>query len=695
MSICKPLLSVTIIMMLLALAGGIHQLFPNPKDGAYPPSPFLPLPMGYPTCLQTQDYPGRLDTAGWQEHNAREREALNRLKRDTTSEESAALDALDAEKYIQARELAEAILRSNPQSISARFVRGVSMNKADGNAAAALHELRFCRRLLEKRGREVPGDEHACAWYLHVLEAESGVLRQLARDDEALLCVTRMEQVYGPLPWLKTWSLIRLKRYDEASETIRATQEHGGFAKTALNDRGALFLCKRQYAESLESFRQHMMLDSESAVAWSNYAGAALAMFQFAEAEKHWLEAAKRTSRLSARSYFLNVAQLYLEQRRLQESAEAVQMAAKNRAHRAPWTWRHEQGKTDLVLASLLAISNHLADAERIARRAYERPDQLGISSDNDQQRQLHSGFLLYRILVSRIAELQELEVASDNATQLRIARASLEAECWVLRRRLLQGIDGDFLTILVTPRDERALGPDIVGDFLRILPYGVASEVLALARSADERHQAAAYYDAFEAEMAFLTGDDQKCLQLAGSALAALPTEAEKGLFCRTSVIAAMAARRLGASTPVPAPIDPILDLDPGVFRRLGIAFPVMIQDDGSPAAAKLAQLLNRSIRLSQVSDGFPIRLSTKDGELRLDMLRSTDARYVSLTVEINDGDVEAASRSMFEQFHGKLATPGFALDQTSIADLEGTATGAVERNQLGNVVDTLFTRH
>jgi tetratricopeptide (TPR) repeat protein len=497
-----------------------------------------------------------------------------------------------------------------------------------------------------------------------------------------------MEQVFQPLPWLKTWSLIRLKRYEEAEQAIRATESRGGFVVRAVNDRGALLNKMGRYAEALECFRRYTALAPKDATAWSNCAGGAMANFQFADAEKFLLEATKHVNRNSPRSYYVSLASLYLQQGRLQEAADALRMAAKERARRDPSTWRYEQGNADAAAAALLHATNHLRDAERIARRAYERPSQLGMSSQDDGQRQFHACFFLHCVLSSRIAELRELEIATDDVTGLRTARAALEAECWVLRSKLLKEMNEDLLRYCLVPQDNRSVGTDVAGDLLALLPRGVAWDALATARSADTRPAAAAYYDAYAAELAFRAGDDRECVRLARSALAALPAEAEKGLFCRLSVLVATAAGRLGESTGT-SQLDPVLDLDPAVFRRLDVPFPVAIESDGSPAAARLADVLPRSPRLRVATDGFRVRLSTSDGKLRLEMLRHTDARFIDLAVTIDDGDVEAAVRSLFEQVHAKLATPAYSLDPASIAALDGLQAGTAERDAIGSIVD------
>jgi tetratricopeptide (TPR) repeat protein len=661
----------------------------------YPSSPFVPMPADYPDLVPATESPPKADKAAVERYRA-ERKAVREHIRNhgsesgASSEEQAALDASADGKYVLARELAERILRSNPESTPARFVRAEAFSSADGNPAAALFELRAARGRLEALGRTAPTDVAVREWYFRVLEAEAEVLEQLGRDSEAILCVERMEEVYRPLPRLKIWPLMRLKRFDEAAAAIDALELAGGFPSHVANSRATLLGYLERHGEALEWSRRYATLAADTTTAWHNYGVQAERCLLLAEAEQHFLEATKHVGRYTTKSPHLSLASLYLQQSRLSEAAEALRRAVRDRGRRAPTVESGDRERTDRLLADLLLATGHLGDAQRVARRAYELPDQLGTSTATSADREFTVCFLLHAVLSSRLAELNERAVGGDDLTGIQVERAKLEAECRVLRSKILKSLDQARLDGAFVP-----YGPDSVGsDLLAILPRGVAAAALDAARSADRRPQAAPYFDAYAAELALLGGDDREANRLARAAIEALPADAEKALRCRLSVVAATAARRLGDTQQAVALLDGVLDAAPHLLRSLDASVPVAISDDGSPAARDLAAALRRSPRLVADPAGFPLRIATSGEGLRLEMRRLADAPYFETGFPIDNADPEAAVRSALERLHARLATPAFELDAAAIAALEGSVGGTHERDAIAPIVDKLRTK-
>src|SRR5262249_60151089 len=125
-------------------------------------------------------------------------------------------------KFVKGRDLARKVLRSDPESVPARYALAIALYEGQGQGSLprALHEIRKARKILERRGRANPADADAREWYLRVLAKEYYILRDLDRPEEQLRLVEGVERIYAPLPWLKVWPLFKLKRLGEARRAI-------------------------------------------------------------------------------------------------------------------------------------------------------------------------------------------------------------------------------------------------------------------------------------------------------------------------------------------------------------------------------------------------------------------------------------------------------------------------------------------
>ena len=73
-----------------------------------------------------------------------------------TPEEMEAVAALDVEEYARARELSEAVLKKNPNSVPALFAHSSALHYGEANLPKALFGIRKARTLLERRAGDDP-----------------------------------------------------------------------------------------------------------------------------------------------------------------------------------------------------------------------------------------------------------------------------------------------------------------------------------------------------------------------------------------------------------------------------------------------------------------------------------------------------------------------------------------------------------
>lgn len=664
----------------------------------YPVIPFPHVPSDYPRILPQQE-PPRKDGAEHAEYDAwRQRFAKYLLEegaiRHATAAEQEAFRTVFMGKYVRGRELAAAVLKGNPDSIPALYALAKVYADAEGILPQALFQIRKARHLIEKQGRADPGNAAVREWYILTLALEHEVLAALDRSDEALCVIDRLEGVYDQLPQRKIWPLIKLRRLDEAEAAVRAAEADGRWPATVLNSRCVLEDERGHRGAAFTAGQRMVAAYAESPVLWKNFGGAAQREFRLEEAERAFVQSTKAGPLDYSGTAFLDLAMLYIQEGRMREAIDALKQARGARAGRRLATLQDDQGLADRALALLLIALGRGQEADRFARRAYECPNRTGHSTGTSGTEALASGILLWTVLQTRIEQMREangiysgLELA---ARQKELRR--LEFEAWTIKRRMRTLLSDSSRPNELIPYVARGAGTDswLLGTVVRLLPPGIALESVRLARVAEHHPGAVPYLDAIDAEAALGAGDPQRALKLADQALQQLPQEGEKLLRARTSAVGGDAARRLGKAAVSLQMFDRALTDFPQVFRLLGIALPVKIQDDGSPLAKRVAEALRRSPRFVESSGGFPITVNSAEGVLAIAMFRLGGTRHFDTTVPAR-GEAEDVVVAAVTKMHDRLASPTIDMSQIEINSLDGSPVAEQARNQVDGVLNWL----
>ena len=344
-----------------------------------------------------------------------------------------------------------------------------------------------------------------------------------------------------------------------------------------------------------------------------------------------------------------------------------------------------------------------------------------------------------WAVLQSQLEQLEETTFLTTGLADRESQRAAIRSQCWTIESQVLQ--------IVADPERSNPLRPYLpgearfeswlLGEYLHVLPAGIATELLRQAREADNDPKAPlsiGYYDALDAENAFLHGDYAAALKSADAALdgkkdCVLASAGERLLRARTNAIAAESARQLGKHDDYLHRLDMTLDYFPAALRLLKIAIPVTIKDDGDPLSQRISATLARSPRLRIDPDGFVIDIKrTKDGKsIHIEMSRLNDkASQERRGKEIDDAfrrgydrekfykipnetskaragtdsavrltfdlpipaDANDAVADAVEQFSDHLMSAGFAVSQYSVNQLDKSPSEFKATNDL----DALF---
>ena len=688
MSTARMIKAAAIAGLVVALAVGVVvavRLIPSDTTRAeYPDAPFERVGSDFPRIIPVRAAPDWLESAAIDQFLTEDGAIRNASpeERAAVRDVTPPVSLFGGEKpnYLRGGEEARKVLRDHPDSVPALFALARARHFGEVNLPRALFEVRHARHLLEERGRANPRDADSREWYLRVLEEEYDILNSLDRREEQLRVVELLEQVYQPLPWLKVFPLIKLKRLDEAEKAIEVVEQGRDWPLMALNSRPMLAEARRDRHGCYTSGKTMAEQEEFSAVLWYNHGLGCLNDFRFDEAEQAFDHAAHLPEVDFEGSTYMRLAVFYLQEGRTTEAWEAFQKGQQQRGERAalkPDTLEQDRTFTDRSLALMMLAVGRGEDAERFARAAYERPGRTGTTTDDQRTHTVLSGLVLWMALETRIEELHEADAARTGADSLapdsKVQVVELEAEVWTLRRHLLDILsDETFLDELIRPylpgQDDKESW--VTPTIIRILPPGVAVEAIRRARQSETHPDAAAYFDALEAEVALIRGQPEEAHRLARQALAKLPAVAERSLRARAAAVGAEAARQLGQADECRELTGAALRDFPEVFRLLHLSIPVRIEDDGSPAARRLAEQLLRSPRFRQDSAGFRIVLGSEGGQLTFALYGPDQAALFQDGVPLDGGDPATAA---LQRFHVRMMSPVLDLSETDVNTLAG----------------------
>jgi tetratricopeptide (TPR) repeat protein len=686
-------LMIAMVLALLGLVGGVAwgvvAFVPRPQRPEYALNPFHPVGKDYPRILPVQEWPQGQDTAAWEKYRAEQQKVRKYLKEKgaihrASDQERAVWNAVEnarqssADGFVKARDLANKLLDGYPQSIIGHLAMAQVEHYGDANLPRALFEIRQARHLLEDRGPIDPFDADAREWYILALYEEYLILGDMDRRDEQLQALDLLEQVYQPMPWLRLFPLIKQKKLDDVEALLDRLEKEGGWKLRALNTRIMVAEQRRDRPGNYKAGKQTVDACPSSAVLWNNFGLGCVSDFRFEEAEKAWTKSASLRPDFHGSAYF-RLTGLYLQQGRFQESLQAIKQGQARRAQREPFTLQQDRSLVDRSLASLLLALGRGPEAERFARRSFERPGRLGNITVQEREDIFSNGFLLWLALQTRIEQVQE--GGTDWQAQTRPLEKSwhagmtpdvtldvLRGESWILQQKLVKLLgDPEFLTEVLRPHllSEASADSWAHGSILKFLPAGVAEEALAQARTAESHAAAAPYFDVMAAELALARGRPADALVLVGQALEKLPMAGEKLLRARASAVGAEAAFQTGQLDESRTLARQALADFPQAFRLLGFRVPIRVEDDGNPLARAVSTRLQRSPRFRNDPDGFRVQIRVEGDRLLLAMYRAEKLCHVQFEFPAA-GDPERTATAACTRFHERMTSP--LLDLTTV---------------------------
>lgn len=614
------------------------------------------------------------------------------------------LELLRSGKLIRARELAEEILREQPDAFAGHGLLGMVLHRGEGNLPRALYHLKRGRALFEARHGLTPDDTSPWLWHALIISELAFVTGEMGRDEEKLSYLATRDRLYDPdWPADRGWPLMRLKRYDEAREAVRAgllleDDDQTAAALTALcaieaelHDRKAAYRACNDAADQAREVHS-------GPTPFTNAAEATLGMLELDEAERLILEGTDRFLVGTVSNPWMDLMLLYLGEGRIAEALDALRHMADWRDRQPAYIDEQNRAETDAAAALFLLISGHAEEASRITARSLEQPDRTGFTSSESEQ--LEAATALLDSLIHRTLAAYKAEEASWSGLRdglaARLASLQHRWRAWTSARRAASLL-GERRRLVATLRPYLAGSVEIPEwvepELTAILGPGVVAAALAEARQSETLAGASGYFDAFAAEIALLQGREGEASIHVTAALDGLPGS-ELLLRARVAGIGAQAALARGDRGRAMELLDLALQLDPGVIRRLGLALPTVFEAAPGPVATGAVHHLLRSPRFTSARSGFRVRVEGTENAGRASLIGLDGSVLVTAEALPRAGErAEDTARRLAQELHQQAFAPRLDLTQNDLRSLDGspTAGGGRSARRLRGVLKAL----
>jgi pentatricopeptide repeat protein len=599
--------------------------------------------------------------------------------------EQAAFCALLERKFVSVRSLAKRALAEDPQSPRALFLLGVAQHQGEGNLPKALHHLQRADESFERRhGGAQPEEPSLFKLRVRILfelmdvHGEMDHHQERIHYAEAIAELTREDYLA-----YTAWPLMKLGRFEEARAVVEAALES---EERSIREMARTSLCAieselRNRARAYEACKQAAEpvkgRSRGGAVELTNAGAASEEMLRFDEAERFYLEAARRPPETAVNPWG-RLVHLYLSQGRFSEALSAWREMRSYRARR-PLAYFDQQDEAEALLAgaTLLLVAGRAELAEPVVARVVDRPDRQGTSSAASDQTRAGSELVAHvvrRVRARMLEEEAELAPLLESL-ELEARAAKLRFEAWLAGRRAKE-------TLAKPERLVTTLRPEVPGslelpgwldaEVIGLVGPGVARVAIEKARAQETLPEDATrpVFSAYLAEAAWLDGDLRAALRLGEEAVAS----AGRGftmVAARAAAIAAAAATELGEHDRARTAFRQALERDPGVLRLLEIPLPVRLKAVGGERSRAAAERLADVPALSPTSWGFELAVGDRGARLR--GLDGSELLQVRVPPPEEDDAPEDPVRYLASQVQRRLLVPLVDITQVDVRSLEG----------------------
>ncbi len=598
-------------------------------------------------------------------------------------DEERALAEAQAGRHIKAREIAEAVVRAQPDSFAGHHVLGFVHHYGEANFARALYHQNRALHLFVQQHGEVPTPPAPWRWHARILREMVWTHGDLEHYEEQLRWMARYSELYEPdFVAERAWPFMKLRRFDEAREAAALGRATGDPRQNeiALNALCAVEFEAGDDQASYEACREAMMLHGgdpsrQGAVDFTNFAEAARAVFRLDEAERVDLLATRAQVSWYGNPW-LELTELYVRQARFVEALEALREVPGYRERRPPHVRDADRNEHQRALAQFFLVIGRADDAARMSEKALHAPDRRAHTSRDPAQDRAIAALLHRASLRLRAEQRAEEAIGAPFYERLWswVLAQNDRVAAWTSGRVAARSLaDEDRLvgTFLIGTHRSAVMPPWLLGELVDVLGAGVVREAVRRARAEDDREGSDAYYDACEAEAALSAGDPERARELAARASLGL-APGEVLLRARMTAVTAEASRRLGDVRRASDAYGEAFQADPGIFRRFGWPVPVRLEVRGDAHAEAIAEHIASSARFDVGDWGLTVQVQP-DQACLVDpsgaVLACADA-----TAGEDGEDADAYRARVARLFLERAFAPRIDLSQTDANSLDGS---------------------
>jgi len=537
-------------------------------------------------------------------------------------------DALELDENVKARELSEQWIRAEPESPAAQFALAEVLFNVEGNLPRALFHLNRAEEFTNYNSLEEAYNSGNVQWHYLTLSQLSYIHQLMGNQLQSLEYLDKISKVYGQdMESFRGWPLIKLKLYDAARESANLVLENS--ANDRERARAWNTLCAAELAslapiESMSACDRAIDEDEDitntandyDTVYLTNASEVALSLLQMEQAEEYIDRATRYLNPQSVADPWIYKLFLTLNQGRFDDARSALDRMLIWREQQEPVVSVMNRAEHFLVSASFLMVAGYAEDAANLTQTALNQPDRNGSYSADDAQKDSFAALL--NMMANRTEYQVQLESLStlDFADSIvaRIKANILRLRAWRAERRAAS-LFANFEVLQNRLRPYAPLDvhiPEWVEpEIIQLIGSGVMKNILdqALANGAFQLNEG--YYYSYLAEIAAIENNTELVIEAGRQALTQLPQQ-EVLLRARVAARLADASWRNSSYSDALAFYEMAYQQDPSIFRRLALEIPVSIIGDNSQFANQAADLLSRSPRFNENSNGIPLEIAS-----------------------------------------------------------------------------------
>lgn len=515
--------------------------------------------------------------------------------------------------------------------------------ESEGNFPKAIFWVREAIDWLNQECGPKPKDLRAQQLHRDLLLQESWVLGSMDRRQEQLNALERYAKIYQPpKEERKIWPLVKLGRFEEAREIgLKQIKSEEGFVRSrAFNGLMAVECEARNRKASYDwGMRGHIDAQKQSCVIALNMGLASRQCFKFEEEEQFNRLALNAGQRDCSSSPYIQSSATYLIRGDFQKSISALSSWVPSTA--MEWMQSHMR-----VKARRAELMFGLGIWHRGLKEIHEvvtYPDRsAGTDSASEEMLNLESYVLYWALLDGeRIAADERRAIRSWWSSLKRQGRrASMAWRRWRVKRQVIRyATYQNNLVDLIRPYFSSVM-PWYSATLTHLLGSGVLRGALHRAREEDSNDYpiiSGAYFDGFEAELAWVEGDAEEALRLSESALAGIPKSA-KLLRYRLTTIRWAARAQVNGVYEADDDLHVLLSEHPVMLRLFGLSIPVRLDISEGDLAAQIDTYLQRSPRFL-ISEDARLTLQVTEGpeKLQVCLIGARGNRYRCAETFIN----------------------------------------------------------